>query len=100
MKPMKTKKLYYVQNLKAGYLGNSPVFYGKGGVGYTQWLDDAMQFTWEEFRQLCRSTRGTHKWQLWSVKSVDAVAQRTVDIQRLQKPARAKQAAQEQADGR
>ena len=48
--------MYYIQNLNAGFLGNSPVFWSKNG-GYSQWLDEA----------------------------IDSIAKRTVDIQDMRK---------------
>ena len=86
---MKQPTLYYLQNCTSGYLGNSPYFWGKNG-GYTQWLDEAKQWTKEEANDVIRSTRGSHRWKMWSVKRVDKVAKRTVDMQDLYRTIRRK----------
>lgn len=82
-------KKYFLQNLHAGYLGNSPVFWAAGG-GYTQWIDDAAQFTAEECKEIIRGSRGSHKWKRWPVSYIERRAQRTVDMQRLRLPAKNK----------
>jgi hypothetical protein len=75
--------LYFLQNLKAGYLGNSPMFWAKGGNGYTQWIDNAEQMTADRADEIYKSD--PWKWRKWPVDQVEAVAQRTVDMQRLGK---------------
>lgn len=75
--------MYYLQNVGAGFVGNSPLWWHKSDSGYTPRLDDAKQFTPGEAHSIIRTTRGTHKWKKWHVKEVDAVAHRTVDIQDL-----------------
>jgi len=76
---------YLLQNCSGGYVGNSPVFWRKGGSGYTPWIDDAQRWTKESAEFQIQSTRGTHAWQMWSVAEIEAVAKRTVDIQDLRK---------------
>lgn len=75
---------YLLQNCNAGYLGNSPLFWGETD-GYTQWIDDAKRWTKEEALKQIQSTRGTHSWQIWSEIEIESVAKRTVDIQDLRK---------------
>lgn len=76
--------LFLLQNCGAGYLGNSPLFWGKTD-GYTQLIDDAKRFTEEEATQQIRSTCGTHQWQMWSENEIECAVKRTVDIQDLRK---------------
>ncbi len=73
-------RLYLLQNVGAGYLGNSPLFWSTKG-GYTQWIDDAKQWTEEEADKQIRSTRGTHEWAKWSLAEVNGMSKRTIDIQ-------------------
>lgn len=79
------KYKYYLQNTSAGFLGNSPVFWRKGGSGYTQWIDEAELFGKDEAQRIARSTKTTHGFVLWRQDKVDACAKRTVDIQDLRK---------------
>lgn len=79
------QELYYLQNVGAGYIGNSPIFWAKDGHGYTQWLDDAEKMTAEEAKKIIASTRGSHKWKRWPVSKIDAISQRTVDIQKMRR---------------
>jgi len=80
-----SSELYLLQNCSAGYVGNSPVFWRKGGSGYTQWIDEAKRWTLEEVKAQIRSTSGTHTWKAWSLDAVEDMAKRTVDIQDLRK---------------
>ena len=75
---------YLLQNCNAGYIGNSPVFWHKNDSGYTQWIDEAKQWTKEEAERQIQSTKGTHIWKMWSIQEIEAAAKRTVDIQDLQ----------------
>jgi hypothetical protein len=36
---------YYIQNKHAGYLGNAPIWWAKGGKGYTAYILNAERFT-------------------------------------------------------
>lgn len=81
--PKQPSELYLLQNVSAGYVGNSPMFWQKDGSGYTPWIDDAKVWTKEEAKRQIRSTRGTHQWQMWSVSEIESIARRTVDIQDL-----------------
>jgi len=87
-KPPRPKKpkptaLYLLQNVGAGYVGNSPVFWSEKG-GYTQWIDEAKRWTYREGWMQIRATKGSHEWRLWPLELIERCAQRTVDIQRLQ----------------
>ena len=78
----KTKELYLLQNVGAGYVGNSPVFWQEGG-GYSQWIDKAKRWTYEEARLQVQSTKGSHSWKMWKLSTIEKHAQRTVDMQDL-----------------
>jgi len=78
-------KLYLVQNVSAGFVGNSPVFWHASNSGYTQWVDEARLFTWEEASRQVESTRGSHEWKMWSENKIQSVKKYTVDIQDLRK---------------
>lgn len=74
---------FYIRNVGAGFLGNSPIWWQKGGSGYTQWLDDAKRFSNEEADGVIQSCLGTHQFEKWPCKKVDDAAKLTVDIQDL-----------------
>jgi hypothetical protein len=84
MKVPRKTNLYLLHNLNAGYIGNSPIFWAERG-GYTQWIDDAKRWTWQEARAQIRSSRSSHSWRIWKLSEIEAVAKRTVDIQDLQR---------------
>jgi hypothetical protein len=80
--------LYLLQNLQSctgSYVGNSPCFWHKDGIGYTPWIDDAKRWTKEEAELQIRSTRGSHTWKMWPLSEITAAAKVTVDIQDLRK---------------
>jgi hypothetical protein len=79
---MSGKKFYLLQNIGAGYVGNSPVFWATDG-GYTQWIDNAKRWTREDAQLQIRSTKGSHNWKAWRLSVIEKYAQRTVDIQDL-----------------
>lgn len=74
---------YYLQNLNAGYVGNSPLLWHKGDRGYTPDLDQAKLFSRDEARAVIRGTKGTHHWRMISEKDANAAAYRTIDVQHL-----------------
>ena len=74
---------YLLQNLHQGYIGNSPVFWRKGGHGYTPWIDEAEIFDEETANIYLRED--DNKWQIWPAQDVFDNAKRTVDIQDLRK---------------
>lgn len=84
----KKETLYYLQNLSAGFVGNSPIFWKLGGNGYTQWIDEAEQFTTEQADAIIRGTRGSHRWKKWRVSLIQRRAKRTVDMQDIAAPKR------------
>lgn len=78
------EKMYYLQNVTAGYVGNSPLFWSKKG-GYTPWLTDARWFTEEDANKTIESTRGTHTLAKWQVEELTSIAKTTVDIQDMRR---------------
>lgn len=50
---MSQPKLYYIQNLRAGYVGNSVLFWGHDSKGYTCNAEDAGVYTEEEAHRIC-----------------------------------------------
>ncbi len=79
------KGIYLLQNNSAGYCGNAPYFWRKGGCGYTTDPDDAEQWTYQDARRQKRSTRGSHSWTIWNLKDIEAATVRYVDMQKLLK---------------
>ena len=77
--------MFYLQNVSAGYLGNAPLFWRKGGSGYTADIDDLQEFDEAEADQIIRSTQGTHKFVKWPVEAVLASVQKVVDMQKLRR---------------
>lgn len=71
------ERLFYLQNVELGYLGNSPMWWCTQG-GYTPRLDFARQFTKAEADDI---TRGTQKFKAWTVAEIEKIAYRTVDVQ-------------------
>ena len=59
---------FYVQNLRAGYVGNSPMFWAKGGNGYTSYIDKAERFTAKDALELLE--HDPNKWQVWPAAAV------------------------------
>lgn len=81
---MTKPRLYLLQNRSAGYLGNSPMFWADGG-GYTQWIDEAKQWTWKEARLQIRAAKSTHNFRAIPLDEIERVAKRTVDMQDLRR---------------
>ena len=81
-------ELYLLQNVSAGYVGNSPMFWCEGG-GYTQWVSDAKLWTNDEADQQIRSTKGSHSWKKWPLATINKHSRPTVDMQDLRSEAEA-----------
>lgn len=71
--------MYYLRNKERGYLGNSPLWYAKGGAGYTDDLGRAEMFTKEDAQK--RVQGDPDKWEAWLCTLVDKFAYRTFDSQ-------------------
>lgn len=76
---------YLLQNVTAGYCGNSPMFYRSGGGGYTHWIAEAEVWTKEAAEKQIESTKGSHEWKMWPLALIRSVSKATVDIQDLRK---------------
>ncbi len=77
------KKNYYIQNTKAGYLGNAIIFWAKDSRGYTANLNNCQIFTEEEAKKICQGNPEKNK--AWPVDYIDSNngIQRIVDCQFL-----------------
>lgn len=75
---------YYIQNTKAGYLGNAILFWKKNRNGYTANLNDSLKFTEKEAKQICNMDPEKNK--AWPVDYIDnnKGIQRIVDSQYLE----------------
>lgn len=73
------EELYYIRN--NGYVGNSLIWWGKGGKGYTCDLNKAWRVTREEAESICRNRPDEDS--MYRVADMDAIAQRHVDMQDL-----------------
>ena len=78
-----SEPLYYLQNVSAGYVGNSPQFWRQGDSGYTAWISTARKFTAKEIEEIIRSTRGSHEFAAWNAETIDMIADKVVDMQEL-----------------
>lgn len=76
-------KKYYIQNTKAGYLGNAILFWAKGRNGYTADLNKSEQFDEAEAEQICSGNPEKNK--AWPVDYIDNCegVQKVVDHQYL-----------------
>lgn len=84
-----SKTVYLLQNVGAGYVGNAPLFWHQSNSGYTPNIDEAKRMTPEEAAQIIRSSRGTHQWKRWHIRTVLKSSYRVADIQLLRKPPKA-----------
>lgn len=78
-------KLFYIQNTKAGFLGNAILFYKIGNCGYTADLDQAAKYTEDEAKTMI--LQDSYKNKAWPVDYIDDCKgiQRIVDSQYLDK---------------
>ena len=81
----KREPLFLLLFPDAGHIGRSPLFWKKGDHGYTQWIDDARQFTKTEADAMIRGTKSTHNFQSVPVELAERIARRTIDIDDLRK---------------
>lgn len=72
---------WYVQNVNAGYVGNNPMFWAKGGNGYTSYIDKAELFDAAAAVELLKSD--AKKWKAWPAALVSECTYRTVESQHL-----------------
>ena len=78
---------YLLQNVHAGFVGNSPLWWKKGGSGYTGHVDDAERFTSIESQQKVRE--GAGKYVAYLERDVLANSYLMADIQGLRRIAEA-----------
>lgn len=74
-----TMEEYYVQNKDAIFLGNSPLWYGKGGRGYTAYIQGAERFSKEDAEQMVK--HDPDKWEMFKCSDVDKRLHLVFDIQ-------------------
>jgi hypothetical protein len=75
---------YYIQNRNAGYLGNSPMWWGLNRNGYTADLNKAGKYSEEEAKGIC--TNNPEKNVAWPVDYIDnneKGIQRVIDSQHM-----------------
>ncbi|MEW3851995.1 hypothetical protein QOZ73_32670, partial [Pseudomonas aeruginosa] len=70
---------YYIRNRDVSYQGNSPIWYGKNGQGYTAYILGAHRFT--EFEAKKMVTENPGKWQMYKCDDVDARLHLVYDAQ-------------------
>lgn len=73
---MSDDQLYYVQDIRKGYVGNCVLWWGKNSVGYTCNLAEA-----GKYKKSDNTWRSTDI--LWPVEHVDKAARVHVDVQGL-----------------
>lgn len=69
---------YYIQRIPSGMLGNSPVWWAKGGNGYTSYLQNAERFSGEDASKLVIDSG---KYAMWSCEEVNKRLHLVYDIQ-------------------
>lgn len=74
---------FVLVNRSAGCVGNSPLFWKRGGGGYTPLVDDAETFTLAAALAQIRSSRSSHRFELFSLATIERLAVRVVDSQEL-----------------
>ena len=61
LQPAGKVSLYYIMNKNAGYLGNSPMWWGLNHNGYVANLDTAGKYSFEEAEIICRGNPEKNK---------------------------------------
>lgn len=61
---------FYLQNKDAGYLGNAPVWWAKGGGGYTAYILGAERFTRDQAEKYVKEDK--KKWAMYNCAYVDS----------------------------
>lgn len=60
---------FYIRNKNAGFLGNSPTWYGKNGRGYTAYILGAERFSQEKAEKMV--AEDPKKWEMFNCNHVD-----------------------------
>ena len=58
------KSKYYLQRKPSGFLGNSPIWWGKNGKGYTAYISGAERFTEEDAKK--KVDENPEKWAMYA----------------------------------
>lgn len=74
------EKLFYLQNVERGFVGNSVQWYRQDGKGYVCDTRAAQKFTQEEADKM---TAETKKYKAWPCELIDGLVQHHVDMQDL-----------------
>ena len=72
-------ELYYIQETRS-FVGNSPMWWGANGSGYTTRLDEAGRYTLEDAKKLHKN-RDTDL--PWPCSEIDGLARPVVDMQHM-----------------
>ncbi len=62
--------MYYIQNKKAGFLGNAVMFWAQDSKGYTADLDKSHKFTESEAKKICEGN--PEKNVAWPAEYIDS----------------------------
>lgn len=54
---------YYLRNKEAGFLGNAPMWWAKGGSGYTAYIDNAEKFNKKDAEKMV--AEDPSKWEIF-----------------------------------
>jgi hypothetical protein len=76
---MREAQEYYLRNINAGYLGNSFMWWAKGGHGYTAYLNNAERFS--EAEAMAKVSHSREKWKAYRCDEVDQKIQYVFDSQ-------------------
>jgi hypothetical protein len=70
---------YYVQRHASGYLGNAPVWWCKGGKGYSAYLENAERFNQADAEKLCKES--PEKYRMYPCDFIDERTHTVFDMQ-------------------
>lgn len=73
-------ELYYIQDVRAGHVGNSCLWWNKNGMGYGCDIRNAEKFSKEEAEKLAKS----YKFVAWPCSYIDSKIAHHVDFQYLE----------------
>lgn len=76
---IQTEPRFYLQNKDAGYLGNAPIWWAKGGKGYTAYIKGAERFTMEKAKDLVNSNPS--KFAMYSCAEIESRLHFVFDMQ-------------------
>lgn len=78
-----TDMTYYLQRKHSGYWGNSPVWWAKGGKGYTAYIQNAEKFTSEKAHKFITEDSG--KWAIYPCEQIERRLHAVFDMQDFQR---------------